>query len=111
AIEVTAEGAVTRQCVICPYRSRCAAAQAQAISAAGSGSLDLTTLRAIDRLVAARARAVEAEEEAARARAEAEAEIIATLTDSGTSKIKRNGYAVQLKTPMDGPAVLEIRSA
>jgi hypothetical protein len=111
ATEVTAEGAVTRQCVICPYRSRCAAAQAHDIPAAGSGGLDQTTLRAIDRLVATRARAVEAEEEAARARAETEAEIVATLTNSGASKIKRNGYAVQLKTPTDGPAVLEIRSA
>jgi hypothetical protein len=111
AIEVTAEGIVTRQCVICPYRSRCAAAQAQAIPATGSGGLDQTTLQIIDRLVFARARAVEAEEEAARARAETEAEIIATLTNSGASKIKRNGYAVQLKTPTDGPAVLEIRSA
>jgi hypothetical protein len=40
-----------------------------------------------------------------------EAEIIATLTDGGANKIKRNGYAVQLKTPADGLAVLEIRSA
>jgi hypothetical protein len=41
-----------------------------------------------------------------------EAEIIATLTNSGANKIKRNGYAVQLKRPSDGPAVLvEIRSA
>ena len=111
AAEVTAEGTVTRQCVICPYRSRCAAAQTQTIPAAGSGGLDRTTLQAIDRLVAARGRAVEAEEEAARARAETEAEIIATLTSSGASKIKRNGYAVQLKIPTDGPAVLEIRSA
>jgi hypothetical protein len=47
----------------------------------------------------------------ARARAEVEAEIVATLTDGGANKIKRNGYAVQLKTPTDGPAVLEIRSA
>jgi hypothetical protein len=111
AAEVTAEGIVTRQCVICPYRSRCAAAQAQAIPASGSGGLDQTTLQVIDRLVFARARTIEAEEEAARARAETEAEIIATLTNSGASKIKRNGYAVQLKTPTDGPAVLEIRSA
>ena len=44
-------------------------------------------------------------------RAEAEAEIIATLTNGGASRIKRNGYAVQLKTSTDGPAVLEIRSA
>jgi hypothetical protein len=111
ATAVTAEGVVTKQCVICPYRGRCAAAQAHAISAAGTGGLDQATLHSIDRLVAARARAVEAEEEAARARAEAEAEIIATLTDGAASKIKRNGYAVQLKTPADGPAVLEIRSA
>jgi hypothetical protein len=108
---VTAEGVVTRQCVICPYRSRCAAAQTHAIPAAGTGGLDQATLRSIDRLIAARQRAVEAEEEAARARAETEAEIIATLTNGGASKIKRNGYAVQLKTPKDGLAVLEIRSA
>ena len=111
AAAVTAEGVVTRQCVICPYRSRCAAAQAHAIPAAGTGGLDQATLRAIDRLVAARQRAVEAEEEAACARAEAEAEIVATLTNGGASKVKRNGYAVQLKTPTDGLAVLEIRSA
>jgi hypothetical protein len=112
AAAVTAEGVVTKQCVICPYRSRCAAAQAHAIPAAGTGGLDHATLRGIDRLVAARMRAVEAEDEAARARAEVEAEIAATLTNAGASKIKRNGYAVQLKTPTDGPAVLvEIRSA
>jgi hypothetical protein len=111
AAAVTAEGVITKQCVICPYRLRCAAAQMHAIPAAGTGGLDPVTLRAIDRLIAARQRAVEAEEEAARARAEAEAEIIATLTDGGASKIKRNGYAVQLKTPTDGLAVLEIRSA
>ena len=111
AMAVTAEGVVTKQCVICPYRSRCAAAQARAIPAAGTGGLDQATLRAIDRLVAARQRAVEAEEEAARARAEVEVEIITTLTNGGASKIKRNGYAVQL-TPTDGPAVrVEIRSA
>ena len=63
------------------------------------------------RLITARQRAVEAEEEAARARAETEAEIAATLIEGGASKIKRNGYAVQLKTPTDGEAVLEIRSA
>jgi hypothetical protein len=111
AVAVTAEGVVTKQCVICPYRSRCAAAQMQAIPAAGTGGLDQTTLRSIDRLIAARQRAVEAEEEAARARAEVEAEIIATLTEGAARKIKRNGYAVQLKTPTDGLAVLEIRSA
>jgi len=111
AAAVTAEGVVTRQCVICPYRSRCAAAQAHAIPAAGTGGLDQATLRAIDRLVAARQRAVEAEEEAACARAEAEAEIVATLTNGGASRIKRNGYAAQLKAPADGEAVLEIRSA
>jgi hypothetical protein len=111
AAAVTAEGVVTKQCVICPYRSRCVA-QAHAIPAAGTGGLDQTTLRSIDRLIAARQRATEAEEEAARARAEAETEIIAALTDSGASKIKRNGYAVQLKTPADGLAVrVEIRSA
>jgi hypothetical protein len=110
AAAVTAEGVVTKQCVICPYRSRCAAAQAQAIPAAGTGGLDQETLRSLDRLIAARQRAVEAGEEAARARAEVEAEIIATLTGGGASKIKRNGYAVKLKTT-DGLAVLEIRSA
>jgi hypothetical protein len=111
AAEVTAEGAITRQCVICPYRSRCFAAQANAIPAAGTGGLDQATLCSIDRLVAARARAIEAEEEAMRARAEIEAEIIATLTDGGAKRIKRNGYAVQLKTNTDGSAVFEIRSA
>lgn len=111
AAAVTAEGVITRQCVICPYRSRCAAAQARAIPAAGTGGLDQATLRSIDRLITARQRAVEAEEEAARARAEAEAEIAATLIEGGASKIKRNGYAVQLETPTDGEAVLEIRSA
>ena len=111
AAAVTAEGVVTRQCVICPYRSRCAAAQMHAVPAAGTGGLDQATLRSIDRLITARQRAVEAEEEAARARAEAEAEIAATLIEGGASKIKRNGYAVQLKTPTDGEAVLEIRSA
>jgi hypothetical protein len=108
---VTAEGAVTRQCSICPFRCRCAAAQAAAIPAAGTGGLDQATLRSIDRLIAARQRAVEAEEEAARARAEVEAEIIDTLADAGAKKIKRNGYRVELKTSTDGPAVLEIRSA
>jgi hypothetical protein len=111
AAAVTAEGVVTRQCVICPYRSRCAAAQAKGIPAAGTGGLEAATLRSIDRLIATRTRALEAEEEAARARAEAEAEIIATLIDSRASKIKRNGYALQLKTSKDGPAVLDVRSA
>jgi len=111
AAAVTAEGVVTKQCVICPYRSRCAVARTQAIPAAGTGGLSPATLRGIDRLVAARQRAVEAEAEAARARAEIEAEIIATLTNAGASRIKRNGYAIQVKTPTDGPAVLEIRSA
>jgi hypothetical protein len=111
ATAVTAEGVVTKQCVICPHRSRCAAAVMHAIPAAGTGGLDQATLRCIDRLIAARQRAVEAGEEAAHARAEAEAEIIATLTDGGASKIKRNGYAVKLKTPTDGEPVLEIRSA
>jgi hypothetical protein len=111
ATAVTAEGVVTRQCVICPYRSRCAAAQAHAIPAAGTGGLDQATLRSIDRLVAARTRAIEAEEEAARARAEVEAEIVAILTNAGASRIKRNGYAAQLKAPANGEAVLEIRSA
>jgi len=111
AAAVTAEGVVTKQCVICPYRSRCAAAQAHAIPAAGTGGLDQATLRSIDRLVAARTRAIEAEEEAARARAEVEAEIVTTLTNAGASRIKRNGYAAQLKAPADGETVLEIRSA
>ena len=111
AAAVTAEGVVTKQCVICPYRNRCAAAQAHAIPAAGTGGLDQVTLRSIDRLVAARARAIEAEEEATRARAEVEAEIVTTLTNAGASRIKRNGYAAQLKAPADGEAVLEIRSA
>lgn len=111
AAAVTAEGVITKQCVICPYRNRCAAAQTHAIPAAGTGGLDQATLRSIDRLVAAHQRAVEAEGEAARACAEADAEIIATLTNSGASKIKRNGYAVQLKASTDGLAVLEIRSA
>jgi len=108
---VTAEGVVTRQCVICPYRCRCVAAQAAAIPAAGTGGLDQATLRSIDRLIAARQRALEVEAEAARARAETEAEIIATLTDGGASRIKRNGYAVKLKASTAGPAVVEIRSA
>jgi hypothetical protein len=112
AADVTAEGVVTKQCVICPHRSRCAAAQAQRIAAAGTGGLDQATLHAIDRLVAARSRAIEAAEEAAHARAEIEAEIIATLTDGGASKVKRNGYAVQLKTPTDDDiAGIEIRPA
>ena len=112
ATEVSIEGVVTRQCVICPYRSRCAAAQAHGIPAAGTGGLDQKTLRTIDRLIIARQRAIEAEEEAACARAEVEAEIIETLTNGGASKIKRNGYAVQLKIPADGLAVrVEIRSA
>jgi hypothetical protein len=111
AATVTAEGAITKQCVICPYRSRCAAAQAHAIPAAGTGGLDQAALRAIDRLIAARARAIEAEEEAARARAETEAEIIAVLADASTKRIKRNGYAVRLKPSTDGPAVLEIHCA
>jgi len=111
AATVTAEGVVTKQCVICPYRSRCAAAQAHAIPAAGTGGLNQATLRSIDRLIAARQRAIEAEDEATRARAEIEAEIAATLIEGGASKIKRNGYAVQLKTPTNGEAVLEIRSA
>jgi hypothetical protein len=110
AAAVTAEGVITKQCVICPYRSRCTAAQVHAIPATNTGGLDQATLRSIDRLVAARQRAVEAEAEAARARAQAEAEIVATLTDGGANKVKRNGYAVQLKS-MDGEAVLEIRCA
>jgi hypothetical protein len=110
AAVVTAEGVITKQCVICPYRSRCAAAQLHAIPAAGTGGLDQAALHSIDRLVAARQRAIEAETEAARARAEAEAGIAATLTDGGASKVKRNGYAVQLKS-MDDEVVLEIRSA
>jgi hypothetical protein len=110
AADVTAEGVVTKQCVICAHRSRCAAATVAAIPAAGTGGLDQATLRSIDRLISARQRAVEAEEEAARARAEAEAEIVATLTDGGANKVKRAGYAVRLEST-DGGAVLEIRSA
>jgi hypothetical protein len=60
AMAVTAEGVVTKQCVICPYRSRCAAAQMHAIPAAGTGGFDKATLHSIDRLIAVRARAVEA---------------------------------------------------
>jgi hypothetical protein len=110
AADVSTEGVVTKQCAICPYRSRCAAAQARGIQAAGTGGLDQKTLRSIDRLVSARQRAIEAEAEAAHARAEVEAEIIATLANAGAKRIKRNGYAVRLK-PTDGLAVLEIRSA
>jgi hypothetical protein len=109
AAAATAEGVITKQCVICPYRSHCAAAQAHAIPAAGTGGLDPAALRDIDRLVAAHQRALEAEEEAARARAEIEGELIARL--AGASKIKRNGYAIRLKTPKDGFAVLELNSA
>src|SRR5262249_61864393 len=108
---VPAEGVVTKQCVICPYRGRCATAQSRAIPAAGTGGLDQATLRSIDRLITARQRAVEAEEEAARARAEAEAEIAATLIEGGASKIKRNANSVQVQRATDGEAVLEIRSA
>jgi hypothetical protein len=108
AAAVTAEGVITKQCAICPYHSRCTAARA--IPAAGTGGLDQAALRSIDRLVAAHQRTVEAETEVARARAETVAEIIATMTNGGASKVKRNGYAVQLKA-MDGEAVLEIRSA
>jgi hypothetical protein len=112
AADVTAEGVVTRQCVICPYRDCCTAAQARDIPAAGTGGLDEATLHIIDHLVAARARTLEAEDEAVRARTEIEAEIIATLTDAGASKIKRNGYGVLLKkTPTDGLAVLEFLCA
>jgi len=53
AAAVTAEGVVTKQCVICPYRSRCPAAQMHAIPAAGTGGLDQATLRSMDRLIAA----------------------------------------------------------
>jgi hypothetical protein len=109
AASVTAEGVVTRQCVICPYRSRCAAAQA--IPAAGTGGLDPAALRDIDRLVAAHRRAGEAEDEAARARAEVEGEIVAMLAAANANKVKRNGYAIRLKTPKDGLAVLELNSA
>lgn len=111
ATATTAEGVVTKQCVICPYRSRCAAAQAHAIPAGGTGGLDPAALRDIDRLVAARRRAIEAEEEATLARAEIEGEIIAILAAANASKVKRNGYAIRLKTPKDGLAVLELNSA
>jgi hypothetical protein len=110
AAAVTAEGVVTKQCVICPYRSRCAAAQLHAIPATGTGGLDQATLRSIDRLIAARQRAMEVEQEAAHARAEVEVETIAIMTNGGASKVKRNGYAVQLKS-MGDEVVLEIRSA
>jgi hypothetical protein len=79
------------------------------IPAAGTGGLDPAALRDIDRLVAAHQRALEAEEEAARARAEIESELITRL--AGAGKIKRNGYAIRLKTPKDGLAVLELNSA
>jgi hypothetical protein len=111
AAAVTAEGAITKQCVICAYRTRCAAAQAHAIPAAGTGGLDPAALRDIDRLVGVHRRALEAEEEAARARAEIEEEIIARLGDAGANKVKHNGYAIKLKTPKDGLAVLELNSA
>jgi hypothetical protein len=111
AAQAIAEGVVTKQCVICPFRSRCAAATAHAIPATGTGGLAPAALIAIDRLVAAHRRTVEAEAEAARARAEIEAEIVATLADAGAGKIKRNGYAIRLKTPENGPAVLELNSA
>ena len=86
ALAVTAEGAVTKQCVICPYRTRCAAAQARAIPAAGTGGLAPSALRHVDRLVSARQRALEAGEEAARACAEAEADIAAVLAEAGTAR-------------------------
>lgn len=111
AAETTAEGAVTRQCVICPYRNRCAAAAAAVIPAAGTGGLDKATLNDIDRLVAAHRRAVEAEGEATRDRIEIETEIIAALASANSGKVKRNGYAIRLKTTKDGPAVLELNSA
>jgi hypothetical protein len=111
AADVTAEGVVTKQCVICPYRGRCVAATTHAIPAAGTGGLDKATLITIDRLVAAHQRTLAAEQEAALARAELEAEIIAEMTAGGAVRIKRNGYAAKLKTLKDGSSVLEIRSA
>jgi hypothetical protein len=111
AKDVTAEGALTKQCVICPYRTRCDAAAALAIPAAGTGGLDEPTLHNIDRLVAARQRALEAGEEATRACAEAEAEITAVLTEAGAHKVKRNGYAVTLTKTSAGDPAIEIRSA
>ena len=109
AAAVTAEGAITKQCVICAYRTRCAAASA--IPAAGTGGLNPEALRDIDRLVAAQRRTVEAEDEATRARTEIEGELIAMLTDASAGKVKRNGYAIKLKTPKNGLAVLELNSA
>jgi hypothetical protein len=111
AQDVTAEGAATRQCLICPFRTRCDAAAARGIPAAGTGGLDEPTLHDIDRLVAARRRALEAGEEAARAGAEAEAAITAVLAEAGARRIKRNGYAVTLKETSAGPPAIEIRSA
>jgi len=111
ATAVTAEGAITKQCVICAYRTRCAAAQASAIPAAGTGGLAPEALRDIDRLVAAQRRTVEAEDEATQARAEIEGEIVRKLADAGANKVKRNGYAIRLKTPKDGLVVLELNSA
>ena len=111
AAAVTAEGAITRQCVICSFRTRCAAAQASAIPAAGTGGLATEALRDIDRLVAAQRRTVEAEDEATRARTEIEGELIAMLTDASAGKVKRNGYVVQLKKSKEGPTTLELNSA
>jgi hypothetical protein len=111
AAAVTAEGASTMQCVICPYRGRCAAALAKAIPKAGTGGLDEATLRSLDRKVAARQRAIEAESEAAQARADIENEIVATLTEGGAKKVKRNGYVVALKASDGEPVGLEIRCA
>jgi len=114
ALSVTAEGAISRQCVICPFRPRCSAAIARGIPAAGTGGLDGATLLQIDQFVHARQRAVEATEEAARACREAGAAIVAAMTEGKASIIKRNGYAVKLmKTTEDGQETtsLEIRSA
>jgi hypothetical protein len=33
------------------------------------------------------------------------------LANAGVSKVKRNGYAVRVKNPKDGLAVLELNSA
>jgi hypothetical protein len=94
-----------------PLPGRCVAALTKAIPKAGTAGLDEVTLRSIDHLIVARQRAIEAESEAAHALAEIESEIVATLTDGGARKVKRNGYVVQLKASDGGPAVLDIRCA
>jgi hypothetical protein len=111
AAEVTAEGVGTRQCVLCPYRSKCIVALMAGIPAAGTAGLKEATLRDIDRLVAARQGAIEAEEEAAGIRIEIEAELVELLAGVGAKRVKRNGYSAGLKKQKDGSAVLDIRCA